>query len=100
MPRSSSATRIVALDIAAVLLGGAGGGGAHGQHHPEDGPAGLALELDDPAVLVDDLGNQAEPEAVAARLGRDDRIEQLLPQVLGNPRPVVMDRSEEPTSEL
>ncbi len=42
--------------------------GNHRQQHPELGAPRLAVELDNPAMVADDLGDQCEPSPVPFRL--------------------------------
>ena len=52
---------------------------------------GSLSHFDDAAVVVDDLGDEREAEPGAVTLGRDERIEQVLLQVIGNAGSVVLD---------
>ena len=83
--RSSSATRMVvpARHACATCLRG-----LQRQQHPEDGAAGLAVELDRAAVVADDLGDQCKTEASAGRLGGDEGVEQVGADLVGTPRPL------------
>src|SRR5688572_16608822 len=62
-----------------ALLGGAGGAGSLGgvrQPHGEAGAlAGPAVELDGPAVVGDQVEDGRQPEAAAAALGGEERLE-------------------------
>ena len=50
--------------------------GRHGQQDAELGAPRLARQLDQAAMVGDDLGDERQAEALAARLARDERIEQ------------------------
>src|ERR1700694_4778413 len=68
-----------------------GGPVLHGQEHAEDGAGRLAVAFDDAAVVVDDLGDEREAEPGSVGLGGDEGIEQMLLQVIGDARTVVLD---------
>ena len=88
--RSSSAIRMVA-----GAAHGAACGELQRQHHPEDGAAGLALELDGPAVVVDDLGDQCKTQAGAGRLGGHESVEQMGADLVGDAVAVVAHRHDQ-----
>src|SRR5690348_14057621 len=88
MARSSSAIKIVAWPIYALPLPRAF---VDREHDPKDRASRLAVELDDPAVIADNLGNQCKTQAGSVHLGGDERIEQMSPDILGDALPVVLD---------
>ncbi len=65
------------------------------QEDAEHGAARLAVELDDAAVIADHLGDEREPEAGAVVLGRDEGIEEMRAQILGDALAVVGDRDDQ-----
>src|SRR5215469_5197353 len=87
--RSSSATSIVAL-IANTVLSTIPR--RHGQEHAKNGLPRLAVELDDPAVVANHLRHQCKTKASSVALGRDERIEEVRLQFLGDAGAVIGDR--------
>src|SRR4030095_3193921 len=61
----------------------------HGQQDAEDGALWLAVDLDYSPVVVDDLGDEREPEPGAIGFCGDERIEQMLFQMLGDAGAIV-----------
>ena len=55
----------------------------HGQKHPEHRAPGLAIELDDAAVIADHFGHQCKTEARAVPFCRDERVKEIRAQILG-----------------
>jgi hypothetical protein len=49
----------------------------------------VGFELDDAAVIADNLRHQCKTKARAGRLGRDERIEQMAGEVAGNAAAIV-----------
>ena len=60
----------------------------HGEHHSEHRSLRFAIELDDPAVVADNLGDQRQAETAAFRLGGDEWFEQVRLDILGMPSPL------------
>src|SRR5258708_23812407 len=90
MARSSSAMRMVA-PVTSSLPFALGAADNHRQPHAEDGAARLAVELDDAAMVADDLGDQRQAEAGAVGLGGHEGVEQMVAQILGYPFAIVLD---------
>src|SRR4051794_3088378 len=61
----------------------------------EPGAAGPAVDLDQAAVVADDLRHQREAEPAAARLAADEGFEQMRADVFRDARPVVAHRHDE-----
>src|SRR5471032_2169445 len=62
------------------------------QMQTELGASRSAVDLDQTAMIADDLGDQGKTQPAARGLGRDERLEQMRSDILGYARPVVADR--------
>src|SRR5579859_137678 len=88
MARSSSAIKIVDEVISKGSVTG-----NHRQQHPKLGAPRLAVELDNPTMIADDLGNQGKAKPRTIPLRGYERVEKMRLQILGNAGTVIHDRN-------
>src|SRR6185437_3595766 len=94
MAWSSSATRMVEGFMARSSSDN--GRDRHGrQEDAEDGAPRLAVELDDAAMVADDLRHQGEAETGAVALGGDEGVEEMGAQIFRDALAVVADGDDE-----
>src|SRR4051812_8493475 len=63
----------------------------HRQRYPKPRALGTTQNVDPAVVRVDDLPHDRQAEARALRLGREERVENSIAQILRHARPVVCD---------
>jgi len=63
------------------------------QEHPEHRPPGLAVELDDAAVVANDLGDECKTKASSVPLGRDEGIKEVRLEVIGDAAAIIGNRN-------
>src|SRR5205823_14645331 len=59
------------------------------QKHPEHGAPGLAVELDHAAMVADHLRDKCKTKASSISLGRDERVEQMRLEIVGDAAAVI-----------